>query len=140
MEEYNKEEMFSLNLKAISQSKTVSSIVCMLAKTLMDNPYITVGQYLQSLSEPDLKSLVEMCDDTLEHKKFNENILLISAMLAHAEGLDIEFSADQMGDYYNSMLTYLPLESLKRKGFVKLHYENMSFGPEFDDKIVVERI
>jgi hypothetical protein len=30
--------------------------------------------------------------------------------------------------------------SLARKGFVKVHYENMSFGEDMGQKIVVERI
>jgi hypothetical protein len=32
------------------------------------------------------------------------------------------------------------IESLKRKGLVKVYYENISFGDDMGEKIIVEKI
>jgi hypothetical protein len=43
-------------------------------------------------------------------------------------------------DRANQLISFLIIVSLERKGLVKVHYENMSFGDDMGDKIVVERI
>jgi hypothetical protein len=69
-----------------------------------------------------------------------DDILIISEMLATAEGLDGAADLDVFIDRSNQLTGFIIIESLKRKGLVKVYYENMSFGEELGDKVVVERI
>ena len=96
-----------------------------------------IGDFIKSLKNDTLQELNDISEDE-HHKKFDE-IVLLSEMLAAAEGTNIGglSSAHQR---VNIFITWLVFESLKRKGLVKIHYENISFGDDMGDKIVVEKI
>jgi hypothetical protein len=61
-------------------------------------------------------------------------------MLATAEGLDSANDLQVFIDRSNQLTGFIIIESLKRKGLVRVYYENMSFGEEHGDKVVVEKI
>ena len=126
-----------INLDRISREKTFFTMTRILAIDLMNNPYLSIGSFIKGLSDKDIAEFM----DTIEsnHDLAMENMLLITELLAGAEGLPSE-DLSQLTERCNTMASYLTIESLARKGLVKVHYENMSFGEEFDKKIIVERI
>jgi hypothetical protein len=125
-----------LNFDKIAVHKDFLSITRMLAIDMMKNPYITPSDFLKSLSNEELQTLMEISDDD-EHERMDE-IMLISEMLATGEGLEaatLEIATERV----NQFCIFLVLESLSRKNLVKLHYENMSFGEDYKDKIIAEK-
>lgn len=127
---------YYVNFKRVAEQSDFLAITKFLAMRLMDNPYIKVSDFLQELSNEDLQTLLEISDD--EENERLEEVILISEMLAVGEGLD-SANAEVSLERTNQFAVFLVLESLKRKGLVKLHYENMSFGEDFKDKVIAEK-
>jgi hypothetical protein len=109
-----------------------------LAKQLMENPYITIGHFIQDLSSGDIQALMDTIED--EHPNQYEDMIIITEMLSLAEGCDESQSEEEANDRISQMTMFLVIESLARKGMVKVYYENMSFHPDSGDKVVVEKI
>lgn len=129
---------YSINYaKAASDTKLLSS-TRLLAKQLMENPYITVGKHIQDLSNGDIQSLLNSIEDDCPNQY--EDMIVITEMLAAGEGCDEAQSEDEASDRISQMTMFLVIESLARKGMVKVYYENMSFHPDSGDKVVVEKL
>lgn len=129
---------YSINYaKAASDTKLLSS-TRLLAKQLMENPYITVGKHIQDLSNGDIQSLLNSIEDDCPNQY--EDMIVITEMLASAEGCDEAQNEDEVSDRISQMTMFLVIESLARKGMVKVYYENMSFHPDSGDKVVVEKL
>lgn len=131
------ENGYSVNYEQVLNSPDVSSVTKLLAQKLMDNPYYSVGEFLQSISTPDLQAICARVDG--EDANYSD-VILMGEMLATAEGLDQSKDFDGFESRANHLVGFLTIEQLKRKGFVKVYYENISFGDDVGDKIVVERI
>lgn len=128
---------FTLNLHNIFSANHFLSLTRMLASDLINNPYGSVGNFIQTISDEELQLLIDITDDE-QHPRLNE-IMLISEMLATSEGLE-PGTIDIFTDRINQFSILVVLESLKRKGLIKLHYNNMSFGDDCKDKIIAEKI
>jgi hypothetical protein len=61
-------------------------------------------------------------------------------MLAVAEGLESSDGYDMVQNRVSQLIAFLAVESLARKGLVKSHPHNMSFGEDMAKKIIAERI
>lgn len=133
------ESLFPLdiNLDRISQEKTFLSMTRLLAIDLMNNPYLSIGSFVKNLSDKDIDEFMELVENDSDMAM--ENMLLITELLAGAEGLPSE-NMSELTERCNIMTSYLTIESLARKKLVIVHHENMSFGEEFNKKIIVERI
>lgn len=127
---------FYVNLQEVSKSNMVMSVTRMLAKDLMENPYMTVGSFLTGLSDQDLQTFIGSEDET----KFYEDYILISEMLAAAEGCEPLGEKEDIGKRIKQLIIFLTLESLARKGMCKVYRENMSFGEDMLDVKLAERI
>lgn len=130
------EKGYTVNYAEVLKSKDVLSVTKLLATQLMNNPYTSVGDFLQSVPDADLLTLI--ADDNGE-QHYGDHIL-ISEMLATAEGLDSSKDFDEFKDRSSQLMGFLIIESLKRKGLVKVYYENMSFDDSMGDKIIVEKM
>ena len=138
MENEDEDQTFSVNYAKVAGEKSLLSVTRLLANELLTNPYMTIGDFLKGLNESDLELLVKVIDEGGEHKNF-EDLLLIAEMLANAEGLE-NGTLDVFTERTNQLTTYIVCESLYRKGLVKLHHQNMSFGEDMKDKVIVERL
>jgi hypothetical protein len=85
-----------------------------------------------------VNALLEVAD-TDDNPRLGE-ILLISEMLATGEGLEQSQDADGVTLRMNAFCAFLAIEGLSRKGLVKVYHENISFGEDFGNKIVVEKL
>ena len=65
--------------------------------------------------------------------------MLLAEMLATGEGLE-HGNLDIMYERINQFLVFITCESLFRKGLVKIHHKNMSFGEDMADAIVVSKL
>lgn len=143
---------FTVNIHNVATNKEFSSVTRLLATDLMRNPYLSVGDFFKNLSDSDLQILSDIADTVFTHfsdeesqadNKANNNInecVMLTMLLSGAEGLDSIPDIDIIRKRVSQLIMFVSCESLHRKGLVKLHHHNLSFGEDSDDKIVVERI
>jgi hypothetical protein len=131
-------QYYGINYEKAATDNQLLAVTRMLAKDMMVNPYTTVGKFIQSLSDSDIESLMDTIEDN--HPNQFEDMIVISEMLANAEGCDDSVDESEARDRVSQLTTYLVIESLYRKGVVKVYHENMSFHPDSDHKIVVEKL
>lgn len=135
---------WGVNYREVMNDKKRMSVTRLLAAALVSEPYLTVKDFLIGLSDTDLETLMEIYDDGVFKEEAEEDpraadAILIAEMLAQAEGLshgDIEETVRRV----SALSMFLVVESLARKGLVKIHRNNMSFGEDMGDKVVVERL
>ena len=134
----NEDETYTINYAKVVSEKDLLAVTRLLAATLINTPYTTIGDFLRDLSDNDLEQLVEVIDGGEEHNNF-EDLMLIAGMLSCGEGLP----CGTVEDYQrcmNMLMTYVVCESLYRKGLIKIHRENMSFGDDMANACVAERL
>jgi hypothetical protein len=125
---------YSLNYPLILEQKDLMAVTKLLVHRMMENPYIVVGEYIESISDTDLESLV----DAIELKEYHD-VILMSEMLATGEGCDQAKDFNEFQSRTDQLVSLLLVESLHRKGLVLAHHENFSFHDDMKDKIIVER-
>lgn len=139
-EDFNEDGTFSVNLDNIIASKDMMAITKMTAMEAKYEGYITVGSYLQRLSDFDLHELMSVAESCKnEDDDRVGELLLISEILAAAEGLD-PAQIDEITQRMNSFIMLMTVESLHRKGLVRAIHCNMSLGEDAGDKVIVEKI
>jgi hypothetical protein len=99
---------------------------------------MTVGDFMRDLTDEDLITLTGVADD--EDSPKYEDLILITQMLCSAEGLENSFDLEEIQNRMSQFIMLLTCEQLARKGMVKIYRENMSFGPDMENKIVVEKL
>jgi hypothetical protein len=141
------EEQTIINYEQVVKSTRLLATTRMFAKKIMDNPYLTVKDFLIDLSDRDLEFFINLLDGIDEEETDPENfdpaledLLLISMMLRQAEGLDPVTGPDDAHESIKRLSVFLILESLYRKGMVELFRENMSMGDDYNDKMVVKKL
>lgn len=128
---------FSINYHKVLHQETFLPITRLLAADLIKSQYMSIGDFIKSLKDNSLEELNEISENE-NHPNFEE-MILITEMLAAAEGTNFG-GTPEVHQRLNMFTTWLIFESLKRKGLVKIYYENLSFGDDMADKIVVEKI
>ena len=106
----------------------------------MRNPYTSLGKFFKKLSDENLEVLMEIIDEgDSEFNERMEDIVLMTEMLSRAEGVPTE-SVEEITENVNYFGACVTCVSLARKGLVRVYYENMSFGTDNGEKVIVERI
>lgn len=132
-------EGYHIELAKVVKDKKMMSVTRLLAAELMDTPYKTVGQFFQDLSDTDLETILDIVETNGEGERYGE-LLLITHMLNGAEGFTQFDNLDRITERVNQFAVYTVVTSLHRKGLVKVHFENMSFGEDMKEKVLVEKI
>ena len=128
------------DMEKIIESDKLLPVTKSVAKMLMRNPYTSLGRFFKKLSNENLEILMEIIDEG--DSEFNdrmEDIVLMTEMLSRAEGVPSQ-SVDEITENVNYFGACITCVSLARKGLVRVYYENMSFGTDSGEKIIVERI
>lgn len=132
------EDGYVVNYDKVINSKDCLAVTRLLAADVIKNPYMRVGDFFKNLTDSDLQTLVEIANDT-EMKNF-EDFCLIGEMLAAAEGLTPAKSIEDVHTRMSQTIGFVVVESLARKKLVKVYYENMSFGEDMGNKLLVEKL
>lgn len=135
----NNLEGYHIELAKVVKDKKMMSVTRLLAAELMETPYKTVGQFFQDLSDVDLETIIEIVETNGEDEHYAE-LLLITHMLNGAEGFTQFDNLDRITERVNQFAVFAVVTSLHRKGLVKAHFNNMSFGEDMKDKVLVEKI
>ena len=128
------------DMEKIIGSDKLLPITKSVAKMLMRNPYTSLGKFFKKLSDENLEILMEIIDEG--DSEFNdglEDFVLMTEMLSRAEGVPSQSVEDitENVNYFGACVTCV---SLARKGLVRVYYDNMSFGTDQGDKIIVEKL
>ncbi len=129
---------YVINYQKVCEHPACHPIAKSLARTLVKNLYMLVKDFFTALSDDEMQSLMELVEDRKDSWGLS-NLILISEMLARAEGLEPE-DDEESSKNVSSLIVWITCVSLERKGLVRVFYENMSFGQEFDHKKLVENI
>ena len=128
------------DMEKIIESDKLLSVTKSVAKMLMRNPYTSLGRFFKKLSNENLEILMEIIDEgDSEFNERMEDIVLMTEMLSRAEGVPSQ-SVDEITENVNYFGACITCVSLARKGLVRVYYDNMSFGRDQGDKVLVERI
>jgi hypothetical protein len=131
---------FEVNLERVIEDKQTHSIIRLLAVDMQKNPYITVGEWLKSLSNKDIQSLVEDLADADDMNDAGmQSLILGTLMLSRAEQVFIE-SDEELAKAAEMFRIFIVISSLDRKGLAKAIYQNMSFGEDAKNLHVAEKI
>ena len=137
---------FEINYDSVLAYKDCMPVTRLLAADLMQNPYLTVGIFLKNLSDSDLATFSEIVEanfdieeeDTVEDPRLAD-LVLIAEMLSRAEGIT-SANDTELQQTVNKFMVMITMESLARKGLVKVYHNNMSFGEDAADRIVIEKL
>lgn len=135
------ESHFTILFDRVIEDKNLLPTTRLLAVDISKNGYINVGEFFQKMSQDDLQKYLVMSED-MESDSAAE-VLLLSEMLAIGEGLDNgldETTPETMQNRMSQLIMFLACESLARQGLVKLHRQNMSFGEDMGNKLLVEKL
>lgn len=149
----NEEMSYGVNIDAIIESE-YSEIVKSLAIQIKENPYITVGGYLQSLPQEDLDTLCDYVEDMHARNEainngeieFDEEdvpeseneLLLLTLMLSQSEAGSLT-SMGEMTSALSAFGVLLICTSLYRRGLVEMHFDKISLQADAGDNIVMEK-
>ena len=127
-------------MEKIIESDKLLPVTKSVAKMLMRNPYTSLGKFFKKLSDENLQVLMEIIDEG--DSEFNdgmEDVVLMTEMLSRAEGVPSQCMEDitENVNYFGACVTCV---SLARKGLVRVYYDNMSFGTDQGEKVLVERL
>ena len=128
------------HMEKIIASDKLLPVTKSVAKMLMRNPYISLGRFFKKLSDENLQVLSEIIEEgDSEFNEGMEDIVLMTEMLSRAEGVPSQSIEDitENVNYFGACVTCV---SLARKGLVRVYYENMSFGTDQGEKILVEKL
>ena len=128
------------DMEKIIKAEGLLPITKSVAKMLMKHQYLSLGKFFKRISDEHLQELMEIIDDA--DNEFNdgmEDIVLMTEMLSRAEGVPSESIEDitENVNYFGACVTCV---SLARKGLVRVYYDNMSFGTDQGEKILVEKL
>lgn len=135
--EFDSSSEMSINYAEVTKSKDLLAVTRLLAADLLARPYMPLGDYMKSISDNDLQQLLEISEDD-ENPRY-EDLILMSEMLAAAEGLPGTFDLEEVQERISKFVSFIVIESLARKGLVEVFRENFSFGEDMGNKIVVKR-
>lgn len=134
MEEFNG---YIVNIPEVVKDKKSLYLTRLLAAQIRDDNYMTVGDFFKNLGDNDVEQLLEYSN--MDTDKQVEQLLLICMMLITAEGLENADDMETARKHLAQLVGFITLESLYRKGLIKLYHENMSFD-ENENKIIAEKL
>lgn len=137
---------YCVDLDKVSNNDSYSSCTKLLASNLINNPYLTPGEFITSLSNYELEWLLESVEKLKEENEglYDEDedvdeLILITLMLSQAEGIEV-IDEDQLFNSVKMFAIMLIGTQLSREGLVKLYPEKFSFGEDMQEEVIFERI
>jgi hypothetical protein len=118
---------FTINFENLISNKTVSSIVRLLAVEIMNKPYLSVGEWLNDMSNEDNQSLMDLIEKNDDYSI--ENQILLSLLLSRSEGVFFQ-TDEELNRGIASLQAFVAISNLHKKGLVIAVYKNMSFGED----------
>lgn len=135
------ESQYTIEFAKVAEDNKLLGTTRLLAMDISKNGYINIGEFFEKMNDSDLHKYLNLAEN-LDDPAAAE-VVLLGEMLAVGEGLDNNLSeqnVEQVQQRLSQLIMYLACESLARKGLVKLYRQNMSFGEDMMNKIIVEKL
>lgn len=131
---------YTVNFQEVVKDKRFSHITRLLAADLINNPYITPGDFFKELTSSEIDVLLPKADLVFEGGEGDEldEMIILAMMLSQAEGIPIE-SEEQILETVKLVAIMIHGVSLGKKDIVEVEYDLLSFGDEMQDHIVFRR-
>jgi len=136
MDDFEFDFPFDIEYSKIVGNKKLLSMVRLLAADLIQNPYMSPGQYFQSANDTDLELILKISEDHEDERM--SDLLLMAEMLAIAEGVESE-DMEAVANHLNYFFNFAAITLLDRKNLIDANYNNMSFGEEFSKHVIATR-
>lgn len=130
----NQTEHFTINYQNVANAPYLTFGTRRLARKIMNNPYMVVGEFFQSITMEELDSFVNLAGKT-DDDSISE-LLLISEMLSRSEG--VYNTDEEVSENVGFLRMLVAAISLDRKKMVKVNYENISFSRDMMNRVLVE--
>lgn len=136
--EHVDDTIFPINLREIVDSGDFSAISTSLASRLIENPYISMGDFFTGISYGDLLTLLhfsEIVTEKPDHDGYETACMeleLLCDLLALAEGTSTTNEPIRMRNF-RYLITIITMVEMERKEILTVNWENVSFGSELDD-------
>lgn len=134
---------FIVQYSEVIKEKSFSYITRLLAADLINNPYLTLGDFFKNLADVEIDILVEKADHLLDddenHSKSIEELLVLTMMLCQAEGVSLS-SEEEIKEATNLLAIIIHGVSLGKKGIVEVAYDKLSLGKEFENEVVFKKL
>lgn len=135
------ESQYTIEFARVAEDNKLLGTTRLLALDISKNGYINIGEFFEKMNDSDLQKYLNLSEN-LDDEAAAE-VVLLGEMLSIGEGLEYSLSYEKpetMEKRISQLIMFLACESLYRKGLVKLYRENMSFGDDMMDKVIVEKI
>lgn len=125
-----------------SNEMRVAASVKVAAEKLKAQEYFSIGDFFKEISNEHLQELSMMSElagkreDTFQSL---DNMCLLTFIFLQAEGIDLPENS-KMSDYVNSVIRFVAITSLYRKGLVNANFENFSLDESFLTKTIVTKL
>lgn len=135
-----------LDLDKMLESNIPHPLVKKVIRKFRRDQYFTPGEFFGKLTGHDSDVLSDwvnvITDDEISERDKNEEclqVVLLTQILALAEGVYI----DDEDDYVKAIKAFTVMataNNLHRKSLVLCYYDNLSFGDDAADKIIMQRL
>lgn len=139
--------MLALNLNDITRG-AYEEVVIRTCKSIIANPYYTLGEFVSSVSDEELDVLTTYVENLMNckegdaslpshalHSEF-KTIATLAMMLASAEGTSVLNEA-VCNEIISTLAVTLSLEELARAGNIILNRESLTF---FEDHLIARKV
>lgn len=139
--------MISINLTQLQTNTDLSPVVIKTCKQIITNPYYTLGEFCEELTNDELDNLITHTELLVNCKKGDpsnpehplhgsiKTIGLLAIMLAEAEGTtDIDEQVSK--EIIDTLTVMLSLEALCRDELIILHHNLITF---FEDHEIAKK-
>ena len=139
----NEPTEYAINFDKVLADPGFSTITKMTLVMIQGQPYMTLGEYFQRLSNRDLETLLEIGEDAIQADEDDDvnaqavrDLIVMSEALAIAEGAPAQSEAEAHLNL-NYFMMLANCVSLERKGLVDIKYDKLSFGTDMKSEGVV---
>lgn len=132
---------YTIQFENVINNKAYTPSTRLLAADVANNGYANVGEFFMNMPQADLDKFLKLIED--EENGAYEEVVLLAGLLSVAEGLEVDLGEngyEEMSKKCGQLTMIFVCESIARKGLVKMYHENISFGEDMQDKILVERL
>jgi len=139
----NKFTEYGIDFDKVIGDENFSMLTKMTLVMIQNTEYLTLGTYFQKLTNSDLETLLELCEEAQNADQAGyiycqavSDLIVMSQALAQAEGSASQSEAEAHVNV-NYLIMIANCVSLERKGLVEIKYDKISFGVDVNHEGVV---
>lgn len=126
--------MNRLNYDKIIQDQSTPQVIKALAALILKQSYLTVGQWLKTVSNLDLQHLIQLGEMMEQGNQEATTVyFLATALFTSSEGFDLEEDELVIGNRMKYLVCVIAMEHMHRLGLIELIHDRVSIGSDSED-------